>query len=43
MKHRFLQKYQDYCKDNAKNDIFKIQQTEDESPKDYLERFLYNY
>jgi hypothetical protein len=43
MKDTFLQKYQDYCKDNAKNDIFKMQQTEDESPKDYLERFLYNY
>jgi hypothetical protein len=43
MKDTFLQKYQDYCKDNAKNDIFKMQQTEDESPEDYLERFLYNY
>jgi len=43
MKDTFLRKYQDYCKDNAKNDIFKMQQTEDESPKDYLERFLYNY
>jgi hypothetical protein len=43
MKDTFLQKYQDYCKDNAKNDIFKMQQTKDEIPKDYLERFLYNY
>jgi hypothetical protein len=43
MKDTFLWKYQDYCKDNAKNDIFKMQQTEDESPEDYLERFLYNY
>jgi hypothetical protein len=43
MKDTFLRKYQDYCKDNAKNDIFKMQQTEDESPEDYLERFLYNY
>jgi hypothetical protein len=43
MKDTFLQKYQDYCKDNAKNDIFKMQQTKDESPEDYLERFLYNY
>jgi hypothetical protein len=43
MKDTFLLKYQDYCKDNAKNDIFKMQQTKDESPEDYLERFLYNY
>jgi hypothetical protein len=43
MKDTFLQKYQDYCKDNAKNNIFKMQQTEDEIPEDYLERFLYNY
>jgi hypothetical protein len=41
MKYTFLRKYQDYCKDNAKNDIFKMQQTEDESPEDYLERFNY--
>jgi hypothetical protein len=38
-----LRKYQDYCKDNVKNDIFKMHQTEYESPKYYLERFLYNY
>jgi hypothetical protein len=43
MKDTFLWKYQDYYKDNAKNDNFKMQQTEDESPEDYLERFLYNY
>ena len=43
MKDTFLRKYQDYCKDNAKNDIFKMQQTEDESPEDCSERFLYNY
>ena len=43
MKDTFLWKYQDYCKDNAKNDIFKMKQTEDEIPEDYLERFLYNY
>jgi hypothetical protein len=36
MKDTFLRKYQDYCKDNAKNDIFKMQQTEDEIPEDYL-------
>jgi hypothetical protein len=34
MNDTFLWKYQDYCKDNAKNDIFKMQQTEDESPED---------
>jgi hypothetical protein len=43
MKDTFLRKYQDYYKDNAKNDIFKMKQTEDESLEDYLERFLYNY
>jgi hypothetical protein len=43
MKDTFLLKYQDYCKDNAKNDIFKMQQTEDEIPEDYLEKFLYKY
>jgi hypothetical protein len=43
MKDTFLQKYQDYCKDNAKFDIFKMQQIEDESPEDCLGRFLYNY
>jgi hypothetical protein len=43
MKDTFLRKYQDYGKDNAKNNIFKMQQTEYESPEDYLERFLYNY
>jgi hypothetical protein len=43
MKDTFLWKYQDYCKDNSKNDIFKMQQTEYEIPEDYLERFLYNY
>ena len=40
----FLKKYQDYCKSKySKNDIFKMQQQEDESLDDYLERFLYNY
>jgi hypothetical protein len=43
MKDTFLRKYQNYCQDNVKNDIFKMHQIEDESPKDYLERFLYNY
>ena len=37
-------KYQDYCKSkDAKNDIFKMWQLEDETLEDYLERFLYNY
>lgn len=44
MKETFLQKYQDYCGPrDAKNDIFKMQQTEEESLEDYLEKFLYNY
>jgi hypothetical protein len=43
MKDTFLRKYQDYCKDNAKNDIFKMQQIEHESLEEYLERILYNY
>jgi hypothetical protein len=44
MKETFLQKYQDYCRPrDAKNDIFKMQQSEEESLEDYLERFLYNY
>lgn len=44
MKNCFLKKYQDYCRSrDAKNDIFKMQQMEDETLEDYLERFLYNY
>ena len=44
MKSSFLKKYEDYCKSkDAKNDIFKMQQLEDETLEDYLERFLYNY
>ena len=44
MKNYFLKKYQDYCRSrDAKNDIFKMQQMEDETLEDYLERFLYNY
>ena len=43
MKGTFLKKYQDYCKSkDVKNDIFKMQQLEDETLEDYLERFLYN-
>ena len=44
MKNSFLMKYQDYCRSkDVKNDIFKMQQLEDETLEDYLERFLYNY
>jgi hypothetical protein len=44
MKETFLQKYQDYCRPrDARNDIFKMQQSEEESLEDYLEKFLYNY
>ena len=43
MKKKILKKYQDYCSSKeSKDDIFKMQQ-EDESLKEYLERFLYNY
>jgi hypothetical protein len=43
MKATFLQKYQDYCRPrDARNDIFKMQQSEEESLEDYVERFLYN-
>ena len=44
MKKTFLKKYQDYCKSkDSKDNIFKMQQQEDESLEEYLERFLYNY
>jgi hypothetical protein len=44
MKETFLQKYQDYYRPrDVRNDIFKMQQFEEESLEDYLERFLYNY
>jgi hypothetical protein len=36
MNDTFLQECQEYCKDNAKNGISKMQQTEDEIPEDYL-------
>ena len=42
MKTSFLRKYQEYCKPKeSQHDILKIQQLEDESPEDYLERFVY--
>ena len=42
MRTSFLRKYQEYCKPkDPRHDIFKIQQLEDESLEDYLERFIY--
>jgi hypothetical protein len=42
MKDIFLKKYQDYCKTkDSHNDIFKIQQLEDDTLEDYMERFGY--
>ncbi len=42
MKAAFLKKYQDYSRPkDSLNDIFKIQQYEDESLEDYLEIFVY--
>ena len=42
MKKVFLQIYQDYYRPkNSRNDIFKVQNLEDESLKDYLEWFTY--
>ena len=44
MKSAFLKKYQDYCKSkDSRNGIFKMQQQEDRSLEDYVERFLYNF
>jgi len=37
MKTAFLRKYQEYCKPrDSQNDVFRIQQLEDEILKDYL-------
>lgn len=42
MKSAFLKKYQDYCKPkDSSSDLFKMQQHQDESLEDYVERFLY--
>lgn len=43
MKFSFLNKYQDYFKRRDVNDIFRMQQIEEESLEEYLQRFLYNY
>ena len=42
MKDIFLKKYQDYCKTKGyRNDIFKIQQLEDENLEDYMDQFAH--
>ena len=42
MKDIFLKKYQDYCKTKeSHNDIFKVQQLEDDTLEDYMEIFGY--
>lgn len=42
-KTNFLGKYKEYCKgsDIRGGDVFKMQQKEDESLKDYISRFLF--
>jgi hypothetical protein len=43
METTFLNKYQDYCRTrDSQNDILKIQQQDEKSLEDYIERFLYN-
>jgi hypothetical protein len=43
MKSTFLKKYQDYYRTrDSHNDIFKMQQSEEESLEEHMERFLYN-
>jgi hypothetical protein len=43
MQQTFLKRYQDYCKARElREEIFKITQKEDETLKDYVERFQYN-
>jgi hypothetical protein len=42
MKTTFLKKYHDYCRPkDSRNDIFKMQQQDEESLEDFLERFTY--
>ena len=42
MKTSFLRKYQEYYKaKDSRHDILKIQQLEDKSLEDYLDRFIY--
>ena len=43
MRIAFLNKYQEYCKTrDSRNDIFRMQQQEDESLEDYVEMLSYN-
>ena len=43
MRSTFLKKYQEYYRTrDSQNDIFRMQQQEDESLEDYVERFVYN-
>jgi hypothetical protein len=43
MMKKFLEKYQDYCKDKERREeVFKMMQHEDESLEDYVEWFNYN-
>jgi hypothetical protein len=42
MKTKFLKKYQDYCRTkDSRNDIFKMQQQDEEILEDFLERFTF--
>jgi hypothetical protein len=44
MKTKFLKKYQDSCKTkDSRNDIFKMQQQDEESLEDFLERFIFTF
>lgn len=43
MQTKFLKKYKEYCKSGIKgDDIFRIQQKEDESLEDYISRFMFS-
>jgi hypothetical protein len=43
MAKKFLDKYQDYCKDKERREeVFNIMQHEDENLEDYIEQFTYN-
>ena len=43
MRRIFLNKYQPYCRSkDSKDDIFRMNQQEDENLEEYLERFVYN-
>jgi hypothetical protein len=43
MKHAFLKKYQDYCRTrDLKDEIFQMNEKENETLEEYVERFQYN-